>query len=191
MKLLGAGIKAVSAGSRAMEKVESLHEEKDEEKAAKQMQQTFDDGLPAFLEFAWAVNKVRSHLVSSRRAVNDYSFFVVLPFVTNIQRDIQGTLKEACKKLLQDAGVPKEERLVRAEAIRILGKEFHEVGTMATKSSKQDAEDIKARVAVASMATMAKAQGQEMTQQDQEAMMQHAKEQMIGGSKSSDSPEAK
>lgn len=59
MKLLGAGLKAVSAGSRAMEKVESLQEEKDEENAAKQMQQTIDDGLPAFLEFAWAVNKVR------------------------------------------------------------------------------------------------------------------------------------
>ena len=42
-----------------MEKVESLQDEKDEEKAAQQVQQTIDDGLPAFLEFAWAVNKVR------------------------------------------------------------------------------------------------------------------------------------
>ncbi|KAL7557514.1 hypothetical protein ACA910_005268 [Epithemia clementina (nom. ined.)] len=157
VKLIGAGIKAVSAGSRAMNKVESLQDEKDEEEASKQMQQTIDEGLPAFLEFAWAVNK----------------------------RDIQSTLKDACKKVLQD-GVPKEERLERAEAIRILGKEFHQVGVIAVKSIKFDAEDIKARLNVASMATMAKAQGQEMTEQDQKDMMQQAKGHVTDGPKKSE-----
>mmetsp|Transcript_28626 Transcript_28626/g.59812 ORF Transcript_28626/g.59812 Transcript_28626/m.59812 type:complete len:361 (-) Transcript_28626:216-1298(-) len=173
MKLLGAGIKAATAGSRAMEQVENLQKEAeqqqqqeggtegaavavDEEKAAQQMQQVMDDGLPTFLEFAWAINKT----------------------------DIQNTLKEACKKLFQDAGIPKEARLQRAEAVRILGKQFHQVGTLVAKELRlagqtgNDAEEIKARVAVASMATMAKAQGQEMTAEDQQEMMKQAKEQM-------------
>lgn len=58
MKLLGAGIKAVAVGSKAMEQAEKLQEEEDEQKAAAQMQQTVDEGLPTFLEFAWAINKV-------------------------------------------------------------------------------------------------------------------------------------
>jgi len=55
--------------------------------------------------------------------------------------------------------------------------------------NKTDAEDIKARVAVATMATMAKAQGQEMTTEDQEQMMKQAKEQMAAGEQKTD-PEA-
>lgn len=54
---------------------------------------------------------------------------------------------------------------------------------MASKSTKHNAEDIKARVAVASMATMAKAQGQEMTEQDRVDMMQQAKEHLAAGEK--------
>jgi hypothetical protein len=151
MKLLGAGIKAASAGSRAMERAESLHEESDEQKAAEQMQESMDDSLPAFLEFAWAINR----------------------------RDIQNTLKLVCKKLFDDAGVPKDLRLERAEAIRLLGKEFYAVGKAAVQlGTNNSAEDIKARLQVASMATMAKAQGQEMTEQDQEDMMKQARQEM-------------
>ena len=60
---------------------------------------------------------------------------------------------------------------------------------MMAKSTKQDAEDIKARVAVASMATMAKAQGQEMTEEDQKEMMQQAKEQMTAAPVTAESEE--
>jgi curved DNA-binding protein CbpA len=186
MKLLGAGIKAATAGSRAMEQAQSLQQQqeleeaqntnttassteaaadKDQQKAAAaemQMQQSIDDSLPAFLEFAWAINK----------------------------RDIQSTLQAVCKKLLDDAGIPKDLRIDRAEALRIMGREFHTIGTAAARykmnqggghggGGKDSVHDIKARFAVATMATMANAQGQEMTREDREEMMKQAKEEML------------
>ena len=57
------------------------------------------------------------------------------------------------------------------------------MGVAAAKlnKSKMSADDIKAQLSVAAMATMAKAQGQEMTKEDQEEMMRQAKQQMEGG----------
>ena len=178
--LIGAGIKAATAGARAMQQAEEMQKAAgeraatsdpnsatsaattsasttgelslDEQKAAMEMQETIDQSLPAFLEFAWSVNK----------------------------RDIQTTLKKVCKKLFRDATVPKDIRIRRAEGVRLLGKEFRLVGTAASKmnSNKMDADDIKAKLSVAAMATMAQAQGQEMTPEDQAIMMAQAKEQM-------------
>jgi len=177
--LIGAGIKAATAGARAMQQAEEMQKAAEEraaatepnaaasapgsgspsaepsmqeQKAAMEMQETIDQSLPAFLEFAWSVNR----------------------------RDIQTTLKKVCKKLFQDATVSKEIRIRRAEGVRLLGKEFRLVGTAASKmnSNKMDADDIKAKLSVAAMATMAQAQGQEMTAEDQKIMMAQAKEQM-------------
>jgi curved DNA-binding protein CbpA len=168
MKLLGAGIKAASAGMGAMQKAENLKREMeetgkmDEQVAASTMAESMDDSLPVFLEFAWAINK----------------------------RDIQSTLKDVCKKLFDDASVPKEYRLIRAEAVRLLGREFRLVGAAVAKLNKQtrsenggryNADDIKAQLSVATMATMAKAQGQELTKEDQDEMMKQAKQQMAFG----------
>mmetsp|Transcript_17071 Transcript_17071/g.25846 ORF Transcript_17071/g.25846 Transcript_17071/m.25846 type:complete len:516 (-) Transcript_17071:151-1698(-) len=159
MSVLGAGIKAASAGARAMKQAEDLKRDMEEtggeiteEAKALQMQGSIDDSLPTILELVWALNK----------------------------RDIQNTLKEVCKKLFSDASVPKEIRLRRAEAVRLLGKEFKEVGSAAAKlnKAKMSADDIKAKVSVAAMATMAKAQGQEMTEEDQQEMMKQAKQQL-------------
>lgn len=162
LSMIGAGIKAASAGARAMQQAEELQKkaaadgeaavaEFDEQQAAMEMQETIDQSLPAFLEFAWSVNK----------------------------RDIQSTLHSVCKKLFRDASVTKDIRMRRAEGVRLLGKEFRLVGQAAAKlSSKMSADDIKAQLSVAAMATMAQAQGQEMTPEDQEAMMQQAREQM-------------
>jgi len=158
MKLIGAGIRAATAGARAMNQAESLNrgvEETgvlDEQQAAAQMQEQIDGSLPVFLEFAWALNK----------------------------RDIQSTLAEVCRKLFDDATVPKEIRLRRAEGVRLLGKEFRKVGAAAARLNKtsMDAEEIKAKLSVAAMATMAKAQGQEMTEEDQQELMKQAKEEM-------------
>mmetsp|Transcript_104923 Transcript_104923/g.157139 ORF Transcript_104923/g.157139 Transcript_104923/m.157139 type:complete len:542 (-) Transcript_104923:184-1809(-) len=156
MSLLGAGIKAATAGARAMQQAETMQKdmaesgkEIDQEKLAMEMQNNIDDSLPAFLEFAWAINK----------------------------RDIQSTLKGVCSKLFKDASVPKEIRLRRAEGVRLLGREFRLVGAAAAKLNKStmSADDIKAQLSVAAMATMAKAQGQEMTKEDQEEMIRQAK----------------
>lgn len=224
MKMVGAGFKAASAGLSAAAKAEELklqqgaeqltggaattatdgatttaksaddHEGdrtssnkndpdlmKQQAETAELMEQTVDDSLPAFLEFAWAINK----------------------------RDIQSTLKDVCRKLFLDASVPKEVRLERAEAIRILGREFHSIGTMTAKVNRKaanakkgssgetdhtggggggsgrtdfDPEDIKARMSVAAMTTMAKAQGQEVTEEDQQEMIKQAKQMSMAGS---------
>eukprot|EP00550_Attheya_septentrionalis_P004828 CAMPEP_0198298404 /NCGR_PEP_ID=MMETSP1449-20131203/40862_1 /TAXON_ID=420275 /ORGANISM="Attheya septentrionalis, Strain CCMP2084" /LENGTH=488 /DNA_ID=CAMNT_0043999663 /DNA_START=48 /DNA_END=1514 /DNA_ORIENTATION=+ len=161
MKLIGAGFKAASAGARAMGEAEKMKKEMEEkgddeeidpEKGLK-MSETMDDSLPVFLELAWVINK----------------------------RDIQSTLKAVCKKLFDDAEVPKEDRMKRAEAVLLLGREFRSIGMMAAKSGsnskKHDAEDIKKRVAVATMTTMAKAQGQEVTEEDQEEMVRQTMQQ--------------
>jgi hypothetical protein len=158
MKLFGAGIKAASAGVKAMHEAEELQkavkekggvEGEDAAEQAMQMAENLDDSLPAFLEFAWAINK----------------------------RDIQNTLKEVCRRVFNDATVPKETRLERAQAVKILGDEFKLIGSLAARQSgKFDPEEIKARMSVAAMTTMAKAQGQEVTNEDQEEMIKQAKQ---------------
>jgi len=161
MQLIGAGIRAATAGARAMNQAETLQKgvdetgALDEQDAAAQMQQQIDGSLPVFLELAWAINK----------------------------RDINSTLAEVCKKLFNDATVPKEIRLRRAEGLRLLGREFRKVGVAAARKNRgaMDAEDIKAKMSVAAMATMAKAQGQEMTEEDQQELMKQAKEEMKNG----------
>ena len=129
--------------------------------AAEKLSETFDASLPAFLNFTWAINK----------------------------RDIQQTLREACPRVFQDASIDenskhltvKEMQLRRAEAMQILGREFFNVGktyeALAAKLgvNENNPEDIKARLAVASMTTMARAQGQEVTEEDMEQMIQQAK----------------
>lgn len=95
-----------------------------------------EENLPTILKLAWAINT----------------------------HDIKNTLKNACKKLFADANASMEERLQRAEAIKIIGKEFLDierlVGTSKDKLNTSDV--IKARAEVAVMTTMAKAQGQEV-----------------------------
>ena len=196
MGVLGAGIKAASAGIRTMQQAESIQKdieqktmaangeasatttgaqennngsaggnesakkviaelsEEDQMRLATEMQEAMDDSLPTFLEFALAINK----------------------------RDIQTTLKHVCKRLFDDASVPKESRFLRAEAVKILGKEFRKVGAMAVNpdsKSTMNAEDIKLQMNVAAMATMAKAQGQELSEDDQKELMKQAKEAQI------------
>jgi curved DNA-binding protein CbpA len=170
MKLLGAGIKAASAGSKMMRDADDLQKKAEAtsdknggpqdiaEQDAQQMVASLEDSVPAFLEFAWAVNK----------------------------RDIQSTIRGVCKKLFEDASLPKEDRTRRAEAVRILGREFQLIGKQyRSKRNKKAAEfnsdDALARVAVATMTTMAKAQGQEVTQDDQDMMLQQAKIEMSAG----------
>jgi curved DNA-binding protein CbpA len=158
VKLLGAGLKAATAGSKAMKEAEGMQQRAvssgqeigDNIEAQQQMAATLEGTLPAFLELAWAVNK----------------------------RDIQQTLKAVCKKVFDDASVPKASRLDRAQAVRILGREFQKVGKQAHKKKgdvETSVEDIQARMAVASMATMAKAQGQDITEEDQAEMMRQVK----------------
>jgi hypothetical protein len=84
-----------------------------------------------------------------------------------------------CHKLLRDAGVDPETRLRRAEALRILGREFHAIGKASetTKLASLDGKDkgieeIKTRAEVGAMMTLAKAQGQEISEKDAQFLIQ-------------------
>jgi hypothetical protein len=87
-------------------------------------------------------------------------------------------LKSACKKLFSDAEVPLETRIRRAEAVRLLGSEFYTIGKECggEKYDVKDTTDIKARAEVAVMTTMAKAQGQEVSEDDTEDLIRQAKD---------------
>jgi len=177
-KVMGAGIKAASAGRKAIKEVENaqkrMHQTSLEsqgssttdsadfdgsaaEKVKEQIDieqatlaaQKFEESLPVILELAWAVNV----------------------------KDISRTVNHACKKLFIDAGVGADERVRRAEAVRIIGQEFLAIGKMteSSKSDQVDREDIKARAHIAVMTTMAKAQGQEVNENDMEELIKQAK----------------
>lgn len=163
-KLLGATVKVATAGHKAMRQAESVQQRMmeqeaygmhvDEEEAAQAIAETMDQTLPAILEFTWAINK----------------------------RDIQNTLKAVFSKLMADNTLSKPERRFRAEAILIFGRQFYEAGKRAEAAGAAagfDADDIKARVAAATMTTMAKAQGQEVSATDAEEMIQQAKQMQL------------
>ena len=113
-----------------------------------------EDQLPTILELAWTIKNTR---------------------------DIRTTLKHACQKVFADASATLDQRLQRAQAVKVIGSEFMAIGKLvgATKKDEDIAmsmEDIKARAEVAVMTTMAKAQGQEVSEDDTEELIrQHAK----------------
>ena len=122
-----------------------------DEAQAKIAAQKLEETMPAILELAWAINN----------------------------RDISRTLKRATKKLFSDATVPMPERIRRAEAVLLLGREFYAVGKAAGGErfdARENSADLKARAEVAVMTTMAKAQGQEVNEGDAEEMIRRNKE---------------
>jgi len=177
--IASAGIKAVSAGQKAYQEVEKVQKTMIKEKEgaggeggasgadensagaapggmpemdaaqAALAQEKLEESLPAILELAWAVNC----------------------------RDITTTLKVVCKKLFNDAALDIEGRHKRSEAVKILGSVFYNVGQShgGDNPNLQDVEHMKARAEVAVMTTMAKAQGQEVDENDTEEMIKRAK----------------
>jgi X-domain of DnaJ-containing len=172
-KLLGAGITAARAGSQAYQEMDRLQKEQmqqqessDGEGAAtaasskatqdhervRQATEKIEQSLPAFLELVWAINT----------------------------QDISRTLREVCKKVFHDGAemLPLDVRLRRAEGVRILGREFYNMGKIAARTSGSgnvDAQEIRRRAEVAAMTTLAKAQGQEVTKADAEEMIRQAR----------------
>jgi curved DNA-binding protein CbpA len=160
-RVLNAGISAVRAGSKAMKHVESMQKQAQvqsplagggptpiDTNQAKETMKKLEDTLPAILELAWAINV----------------------------KDITKTLKEVCLKLFNDSSVDRDVRLRRAEAVRLLGREFFAIGKVSETmkdvgNTGDDAEDIKLRAEIAAMTTLAKAQGQEISEADAEYMI--------------------
>lgn len=168
LRVVGAGISAVRAGSKAMKTVEEFQQQQkkeemqnparaaptglDQTQQAKETMEQLEDTLPAILELAWAINV----------------------------RDITRTLKEVCFKLFHDSSVEPAIRQKRAIAIQIMGREFLSMGnisesTKGMTSPEQEEgiskEEIKLRAEIAAMTTLAKAQGQEISEKDAEYMI--------------------
>lgn len=157
-RLLNAGISAVRAGTKAMKHVETIQKQAEELGAgasplessqAKETMKKLEDTLPSILELAWAINV----------------------------QDITKTLKDVTHKLFSDVSVDFETRIKRAEAIKILGREFLAIGNAcesmkdATQNVDNNTEEIKLRAEIAAMTTLAKAQGQEISEEDAEYMI--------------------
>lgn len=187
MKILGAGISAARAGSQAYREMEQLQRETQDlslaedaskkaagstggadnaaassassgpsgvgldEERIKQATEKIEASLPAFLELAWAINT----------------------------QDITRTLKHVCRRLFHDAAelLPLDVRLKRAEGVRLLGREFNAMGKLAKKTNFKnvDAQELRTRAEVAAMTTLAKAQGQEVSDKDAEEMIKQAR----------------
>ena len=208
LKVVGAGFQAIKAGSQAMKEVEDFQKQQqattngnnnnntntnsssttsnsnnnnnntntnntakpmDQTQQAKETMEKLEDTLPAILELAWAINV----------------------------RDITRTLKEVCYKLFHDSAVTPEVRKQRAVAVQIMGREFFSMGkisestrTISHPEEGENKEEIKLRAEIAAMTTLAKAQGQEMTMEDQQEMMKQAKQEMHGVPPPPPSPEA-
>lgn len=182
MKIMGAGIKAASAGRKVYKEVEETQKKAqaekeqgikpDPSKTKEQLEaeqamlaaQKFEDSLPAILDLAWAINV----------------------------RDIGQTLKRACKKLFADASVDMEMRMKRAQVIKTLGREFLAIGKSVGKDAvdAKDKEQIKARAEVAVMTTMAKAQGQEVSETDMEELIKQNKAMAAAQTAASNNPDA-
>jgi len=161
-RVVNAGISAVRAGSKAMKHVESIQKQAEEQGSlgeglgtspldgnqAKETMKKLEDTLPTILELAWAINV----------------------------RDITNTLKDVCRKLFSDASVDLDTRIKRAEGVKIIGREFYAIGNACgdikdVTESKDNTEEIKLRAEIAAMTTLAKAQGQEISEEDAEYMI--------------------
>lgn len=177
LKITGAALKAANAGRKVYKEVESAQLANQDmngtkstvvgsdgkvsntgEKTKEQMEaeqamfaaEKLEDSLPVILDLAWAVN----------------------------ERDIGRTLKHASRRVFNDASVELDKRMKRAQALKILGHEFHDMGKLVAEtkpSSANTKESIKARAEVAVMTTMAKAQGQEVTEEDTEELIKQQK----------------
>lgn len=197
-KILGAGISAARAGTRAYSELEKIQKEA----ALAKQQNNIKEGVegegkqPEAEGSTDDTNTTTSETtgtgspeideetmkMAAQRFEETLPAILEFAWAINVQ-DITRTLKGVCNKLFHDCAemLPMETRLKRAQGVRIIGREFYAMGKMASataahkKSNLLDAAEIRTRAEVAAMTTMAKAQGQEVTTHDAEEMIKHAK----------------
>lgn len=172
-KLMGAGINAATTGRKAMKEVEAAQRAMEEKRAIQAMDRALDGAKSDEGESAMDEEQAK---MAAQKLEETIPALLELAWAINI-RDISRTLKNACKKLFTDAEVPMPTRIQRAEATRLIGEVFYNIGKSrgGEKYSVKDTADIKTRAEVAMMTTMAKAQGQEVSEDDTEEMIKQAK----------------
>jgi len=95
--------------------------------------------------------------------------------------DVRTTLKHACKKVFADASASMEQRLKRAQAIRVIGSQFMSIGKAVGETKNEEdvtaewIDSMEARAKAAIFITMTKDKGREVTEDDaEESMRQYA-----------------
>jgi len=173
-KLMGAGINAATTGRKAMKEVEAAQRSMEERKVKDSLVKGLDGEKENENEGESAMDEEQAK-ITAQKLEETIPALLELAWAINI-RDISRTLKNSCKKLFVDAEVPMETRIKRAEAVRLIGEEFYIIGKSrgGNKYSVKDTADIKARAEVAVMTTMARAQGQEVSESDTEEMIKNA-----------------
>eukprot|EP00587_Corethron_hystrix_P002611 CAMPEP_0113312070 /NCGR_PEP_ID=MMETSP0010_2-20120614/9042_1 /TAXON_ID=216773 ORGANISM="Corethron hystrix, Strain 308" /NCGR_SAMPLE_ID=MMETSP0010_2 /ASSEMBLY_ACC=CAM_ASM_000155 /LENGTH=597 /DNA_ID=CAMNT_0000167811 /DNA_START=90 /DNA_END=1880 /DNA_ORIENTATION=- /assembly_acc=CAM_ASM_000155 len=138
------GLKALIAGKDALI---TRDEDTEELKVREDLKVGLEESLTAILDLAWAFNV----------------------------RDITRTVKGACERLFMDAGVTAQERVKRAWALRILAKEFLFVGKAECEGGDPNSNEdfIKNRAKMGAFKTMMKAQGQDLSDEEAEEMMEN------------------
>jgi curved DNA-binding protein CbpA len=205
MKILSAGIGAVRAGSTAFKEVDKLQKEAHARSSTTATQQHLETPPKQSSSSAFTANADSSESFKPTAEEDDANptldeervkeatlkieeslpAFLDLAWAINVQ-DITRTLKHVCNRLFHDAAeiLDMELRIKRAEAVKILGREFTQMGKLAKTtalkcgdgSTATSAKEIRQRAEVAALTTMAKAQGQEVSGQDAEQMIRQARE---------------
>jgi len=169
-KIMGAGIRAASAGRKVCKEVEAVQQRAAEETLA---EASIETGGGATIPKTKEQIETEQAMLAAQQLENSLPTILELAWAVN-NRDISRTIKRACKKLFSDAGVDLDKRLERANAIRIVGQSFRLHSKDGKDIDGQDKDDIKARAEVAVMTTMAKAQGQEVSEEDTEELIKVA-----------------
>ena len=138
LKVLGAGISAVSAGSKAIKQVETVQKEMSDRNQQGDLrssncgEESVDTEIPSRTADrgidAQQARKTMEQLEDTLPA------FLELAWAVNV-RDISRTLKQVCFRLFSDTSVNVETRMRRADGLRILGREFYAIGR-ASESTK-------------------------------------------------------
>uniref|UniRef100_A0A7S2R5M7 J domain-containing protein n=1 Tax=Rhizochromulina marina TaxID=1034831 RepID=A0A7S2R5M7_9STRA len=103
---------------------------------AQRVQEKMEESLPNFLETAWSLSRI----------------------------DIQKTVTKVCDKVLEDHGISPQERLARAQALRVAGRMF--LAARGPDDRSRGKVDAKGHFDRAMKATQAAAQGQEFHPED-------------------------
>lgn len=181
MRILSAGIGAARAGNEAYKQVDKLQKDakaKQAKSTVEKIQQEAVDGIQEGDDEKGGAIDPEAMKAATEQIEASLPAILELAWAINVQ-DITRTLQEVCTKLFHDAAelLPMEIRLKRAEGVRILGREFHAMGKMAASTSVKsvNVKDIRTRAEVAAMTTLAKAQGQDVSEKDAEEMIKQAR----------------
>ncbi|GMH96013.1 hypothetical protein TrST_g11833 [Triparma strigata] len=177
LDIAGKGLKAASAGRKAMKDVEQFQKENERKETLKDSDGPNPSRTQSQDEREFADMQQKQETLM-KDALSETLPAIITAAMAYNRRDITRTLKSVCKKLFNDCDVPKTVRILRARAILVLGLVFLEEGRIAVR---QEGGDMVKRAEVAVMSTMAKGQGQEVDMKQMEELIKEKGTVGLGG----------